>query len=374
MDEINEMSSSELINQIKKLEKNALISKEKNDDLKATLFINRNLLDDLLESKLKTMSLELQTPIKEMIKKMHALEETNTHLFEQNVKIYEQLLSSSQAIETGKKNGRFDVKELENKNTQLTAMYNEKEKFITNIRDTLKGLQSKKPPGVAVQEKHILDPTQQTLLMHNELLTNKMAIKKLNKKMSEEIARRDPLLAYNRQVKQKNEQLKSVLRSIISNNMCLTEKSEGVFKALDMEKIKSVLENEIAEPTAAQLKLNKDEAKKADTSLNFALKPPEPELSVASSIGLPLPAKNDLSKSHDRIKPLIPMLDFTKIKGRPDLKKMDRVSTGDINIPKLDKRKVGASIIQNTQNNNIGSNTTPNKKTVQLARSTQGKK
>ena len=96
-----------------------------------------------------------------------------------------------------------------------------------------------------------------------------------------------------------------------------------------MEKVKSVLENSIEEPLEAI-----EEKKKADTSMNLAKIDYDAEMSVASSIGSPLPAKNDLSRSHDKIKQMIPILDFSKIKGRLDLKKMP-----DDILAQLDKKK-----------------------------------
>lgn len=81
-----------------------------------------------------------------------------------------------------------------------------------------------------------------------------------------------------------------------------------------MEKLKAIMEEKIEDPLVPE-----EEKIRADTSINIPNKEDEIENSVASSIGSPLPAKNILNKSHDRIKKSIPVLDFTKIKGRSDL-------------------------------------------------------
>ena len=346
---INDMSPKHLSSCIKQVGRSVITLREKNEDLLATLYINKQLLDVMLDKRCEKMSPENSSNLKELMGKLHANEDKNSKLFHENISLYEKILDSAKSVETGQHDRKAETLDLETKNAELTAMWAEKERKILALQNMLKNMPQKKMMGIMIQEKHLLDPTQQTLVMHNELQVNKIAFKKLSKKMNDEIDRRSGLLVYNKQIKTKNEQLKAILKSIMANNGSLSEKAEGLFKSIDLERVKSVLENDIGEPAAIMDRA--EEVKQIDATAKAPPKGAEPELSVASSMGLPLPAKNELSKSHDRIKPFIPMLDFSKIQGRADLSKADKANVSAIvgAIGGLEKKRYGIATIYGEQ-------------------------
>ncbi len=300
-------------NPLHDLERLARALGEKHEDQMTTLDINSGLLAATLEKKKTRMPPQERNAVISAEVRARALEETHARLLQRNFAMHEQLLDCKFSLETESHRGTAEIRELEAKNAVLTSMWNEKEKKCSGLQQTLRNKQ-KRAQGFAVQEKSIIDPTQQTLAMHNELQINRCASTKLNRKMSEEAQRRESLLKYNKKLKQRNEQLKAILKSILSSGGNLSDKTN-----IDMEKIKGILENGLTGPMEPG---EEDIVRKADTSMNL---PPqkseqESEPSVASSIGESMPVKNDLSRSHDRIKTRIPMLDFTKIAGRLDLK------------------------------------------------------
>ena len=90
----------------------------------------------------------------------------------------------------------------------------------------------------------------------------------------------------------------------------------GESAALDLERLKGILE---AGPSDSPLD---DSSHRATASMvvEGPSNPAEVELSFASSIGAPLPPKNVLNKSHDKIKQHIPRLNFSKLHDRADLR------------------------------------------------------
>ncbi len=308
---------------MKDLERLTKVLQEKHEDQKTTLSINSDLLDVTLERKKTKMAPSDRATIGAAQEKIKVLAEIQEKLLRQNFALNDQKLDCEFAIETEAFRRRDETADLENKNSSLTAMWNEKEKKLEHLQTALKSKQKRAQGLGPVQEMSVVEPTQQTMVMHNELQINRTASSKLSRKMTLEARRRDSMLKYNKRLKQRNDQLKAILKNVINSAGGLTGNLSDKGANVDMEKIRAILENELTESIEGV----EEDMKKADTSMILPQKTvegadeAEVELSVASSIGQSMPVKNDLSCSHDLIKARIPMLDFSKIKGRSDLKK-----------------------------------------------------
>ncbi len=252
------------------------------------------------------------------------LESMNDMLLTENTTLDEQLSQYKGVIEAEENKCSEEIDGLENKNFILTNLLEKQDHVIADLETKIKESQSKPAGGVCVQEKYVLDPTQQTLILHHELQASRNAFKKLTKGLNAELNKNTRLEQYCKNVKDQNEYLANVIRTLCVNTDKATDNSishspinspvaEGVAgnANIDLERLKAIMAENIADPT-----LPEEVKSKADTSMNAPHKEEEIELSFASSMGSPLPAKNDLTKSHDRIKcgiP-IPMLDLGKVK------------------------------------------------------------
>jgi hypothetical protein len=231
----------------------------------STFLINKQLLDVAFEKKCEEVSEEKGESAKALIQRLHGIAEVNSKLFQERLSFDEKVLECRDALEEEQSNHRTEVDELERKNTALTKISVQKEKQIKALQSKMNKGRDRRRKEEDKGMKSFIDPTPQTIAMHNELQTNKNVYKKFTKQVEAEHKKREILSDYNRKLGRRNEELKKVLKNIIKGFENFPDKKDQVLKSMNMEEVKKLLESEVEEPIILGEQYNK--FKRADTTI-----------------------------------------------------------------------------------------------------------
>lgn len=244
---VNCMSLNQLEGYIGTLKKAITASKEINADLMNTFLINKQFLDVAFEKRCETVSPKSTSLAKELLQKLHKVEESNSELFQRRLELDEEVLECKNTLEDEQSAHKTEIDDLEGKNSALARMTVQREKQIKVLQSRV-GKNGKVKKEDSKVPKSFVDPTPQTIAMHNELQTNKAVFKKLNKKVENEYKKQKALNQFNKQLKERNAKLKKVLKDMIKGFESFPEKRAEVLKSMNKEKIKSLLESDVEEP------------------------------------------------------------------------------------------------------------------------------
>ncbi len=192
----------------------------KNDALKITVTSHKELLSTFLE---KPSTDALTTKINSVIR---TLETINHNLENDNLTLSSQLAQAKQTLETEEEKCSEEIDSLENKNFVLTNLLEKQDHVLADLEEKLKEVKAKDGAGgMRVVEKRVLDPTQQTLILHHELQACRNAFKKLTKGLNAEINKNTRLEVYSKGLREQNDFLVTVIKSLCVNSDKPTDNS-----------------------------------------------------------------------------------------------------------------------------------------------------
>lgn len=231
------------------------------------------------------------------------IDTANKTLDSDNFSLMSKATRYKQQIEAMGEKYSEQIDSLENKNFVLTNLLDKQKHVIKGFEAKLNESRRAEKPVV---EKLITDPDQQNAMLQRELEIHRRNFKKLSKGLNAEINKNAKLESYSRALQVQNNSLADAIRKICDNpDSTFSYTLDIEMPELDAEALKNLLEETVKDPTVPQEESeeNWDEEQKNE-DLN---------LSVASSMGARLPVKNDLCKTHEKIKFAIPTLDFSKL-------------------------------------------------------------
>lgn len=280
---------------------------ETNNDLLSTLNINKQMLKELIDGYCSSLS-EDEHGVKELAEQFYSIEEVGVKFFAKNASLRSQVLAAKNEIEKKKAEKKIEVDSLRLRNKELELQLCSKESKVKSLKNGLE-LHQERLRGSFATKKGFLNPTKESLAKHNELQTTKSTLKKLNKGILKESAKERELLVKNRKIKETNEKLKQILRNIIEKGADdFPEKSEAILQSIQDEEMKMLLNNSMDVPP----RLDQTELR------DFGSPAKEDSSSLALNASVAVTGPHKLSNAK---KPFIPPLDFSKIKGRADLRK-----------------------------------------------------
>eukprot|EP00826_Nyctotherus_ovalis_P006431 TRINITY_DN11525_c0_g2_i1.p2 TRINITY_DN11525_c0_g2~~TRINITY_DN11525_c0_g2_i1.p2 ORF type:complete len:357 (+),score=103.54 TRINITY_DN11525_c0_g2_i1:153-1223(+) len=335
---VNCMSLNQLENYIGMLRKSVITSKEINADLMNTFLINKQLLDVAFEKRCEIVSPKARSLGRELLQKLHKIEESNSELFQRRLALDEEVLECKNTLEDEQSAHRTEIDGLEGKNSALARMAAQREKQI-------KTLQSKASKNGRTNKedskgpKSFVDPTPQTIAMHNELQVNKAVFKKLNKKVENEYKKQKILNQFNKQLKERNAKLKKVLKDIVKGFENFPEKKSQVLKSMNIERIKKLLESEVEEPII--LNDQDDRFKRADTTIPQRTFESEP-------ISFAVCSKSMLTKPGMRV---VPLLNLSEVNDQEE-QKAGKMEFTENSVIKLKKKEVEESTKEGVKEKN----------------------
>eukprot|EP00826_Nyctotherus_ovalis_P009647 TRINITY_DN12549_c0_g1_i9.p1 TRINITY_DN12549_c0_g1~~TRINITY_DN12549_c0_g1_i9.p1 ORF type:complete len:269 (-),score=94.83 TRINITY_DN12549_c0_g1_i9:99-905(-) len=252
------------------------------------------------------------------------IDTANKTLDNDNFSLMSKATRYKQQIEAMGEKYSEQIDSLENKNFVLTNLLDKQNHVIKSFEAKLNESKRTEKP---VAEKLVTDPDQQNAMLQRELEIHRRNFKKLSKGLNAEINKNAKLESYSRALQVQNNFLADAIRKICDNpDSIFSYIVDTEIPELNAESLKNLLEENIKDPTAPQEE-NEDD-------LDEEQKNEDLNLSIASSIGARLPVKNDLCKTHEKIKLAIPALDFSKLEKH-------RVPPAKLEVKKTSKSFLG---------------------------------
>jgi len=283
---------------------------EISNDLLSTLSINKEMLRNTIDNYCTEVNEE---NLKTQCEKVFNVIEAGKKFFTRNISLRKQLLAIKNEIEKKRKDKQDEVEDLKLKNRELEKQLKEKENKVKSLKNSLE-LYQEKIKDNSIAKKGFLNPTKESLARHNELQVTKSTLKKLNKGIITESNKEKELLIKNKKIKQTNQKLKQILRSVIEKGAGdFSEKTEALLQSIQDEEMKFLLNNSVE--VSGRLD---------QTEIRGGVSIPTREDKAALNASVVF-VKNSHKDSNSK-KPFIPQLDLSKIKGRPDLRKAEHAS------------------------------------------------
>ena len=82
----------------------------------------------------------------------------------------------------------------------------------------------KRPNNLKIMEKYVFDPTQQSVILQQELQACRNGFKKLSKNLNLEINKNDKLEQYSKSLQEQNNSLISIIKGLCENSEKQTSK------------------------------------------------------------------------------------------------------------------------------------------------------
>lgn len=273
-------------------------------------------------------------------------------------------------IESENEKNNEEIDALENKNFVLTNLIEKQDHVIADLEEKIKEINEKGlKQTIQTVEKKVLDPAQQALVMHHELQGCRNAFKKLTKGLNAEINKNSRLEHYSKSLREQNDFLITVIKSVYVNSDKPTDNTESL-PGVDIEALKQILSEPMSDPM-----IHEETKIKADTTMNMQ-KDEDINISFANSFDagnlhnkdsninmspIQQDSKNDIANmSASKVKINIPQLDFSKIKKyeeeikKPVKKDIEHIEQPDILLDK--NQQINEKILKQpeiTKNENI---------------------
>jgi predicted RNase H-like nuclease (RuvC/YqgF family) len=267
---------------------------DKNNSLRTAIKQHKEVLSVLLEKHSSNIIL------KKLEGTAHSLEAINRGIDSDNLSLLLQLSKYKKKMEVEEENYNQEIDRLENENFILTNQLEKQNNLIEGYEVKLNEMK-KRPNHKAMTEKFVFDPTQQILILQQELQASRNGFKKLSKELNVKLNKNEKLEQYSKDLQKQNTSLINIIKGLCENSEkqttncinALLHIAEGK-STIDIEQIKSIILGEPGTDIVASEEIHKES--------------PEEEEVV----------KPAAKKS----KYVIPTLDFSKLE------------IGDIKIPK----------------------------------------
>eukprot|EP00826_Nyctotherus_ovalis_P017978 TRINITY_DN15328_c0_g2_i8.p1 TRINITY_DN15328_c0_g2~~TRINITY_DN15328_c0_g2_i8.p1 ORF type:complete len:255 (+),score=60.20 TRINITY_DN15328_c0_g2_i8:214-978(+) len=186
---------------------------ERNNVLRTAIKLHKELLSAFLEKP--------PAGAKQIAKKLedtkHGLEAINKNIDSDNLNLLLQLSRYRKELEVEEEKCSEEVDTLENRHFVLTNQLEKQNNLMADYEAKLDELKRKPVHGKAM-EKYVFDPTQQMLILQQELQACRNGFKILSKDLNVRLNKNEKLEQYSKQLQKQNTSLIGIIKGLCENS------------------------------------------------------------------------------------------------------------------------------------------------------------